>query len=238
VTTFLCIHGAWQGGWVWQRVVPLLEAAGHMVVAPDLAGCGARWSVEPAGISLSTHSAEIAARIAASPEPVVLIGHSYGGMVITGAADRAPGRLAGLIYLDAFVPAHGTSAFDAFDEAGRATCLRRAARDRGLFMAPTRAAAFNVNADDQAMVDQRTRPFPLACFLEAISLTGAGAQLPAAYLLATGWATSFAETAARCRTKAGWMVEETPLGHQMMLDDPGFLAAWLAQQANRFGELS
>jgi pimeloyl-ACP methyl ester carboxylesterase len=111
--TFVLVHGAWHGGWCWKKVTPLLQAAGHELLTPTLTGLGER--VHPLGphVDLSTHVQDIAAVLEYEDlHNVVLVGHSYGGMVIAGAAERARGRLAHLVYLDAFLPEAGKALKD------------------------------------------------------------------------------------------------------------------------------
>ena len=112
-STFVLVHGAWHGGWCWQRVTPLLRAAGHEVYAPTLTGLGERDHLASRGTSLATHIVDIADTLQMEDlKDVVLVGHSYGGMVITGVADRSRARIRSLVYLDAFVPENGKSLLD------------------------------------------------------------------------------------------------------------------------------
>ncbi len=105
------VHGAWAGGWQMKKVVPLLEARGYEVHCPTLSGLGERFHTATADIGLETHIQDIVNYILfADLHQVILLGHSYGGMVITGVADRIPERIARLVYLDAFLPENGESA--------------------------------------------------------------------------------------------------------------------------------
>src|SRR5262245_14863398 len=128
MATFVLVHGAWHGGWCWQRVSPLLRARGHEVFAPTLTGLGERSHLLTREIGLETHVADVVNAIRWEDlTDVVLCGHSYGGMVISGAADRMADRVRSLVYLDAFVPADGQSIFD-FMTAERAEGFRDGAR--------------------------------------------------------------------------------------------------------------
>src|SRR5438105_4042834 len=112
MATFVLIHGAWHGGWCWQRVAPALRREGHEVYAPSLTGMGERRHLARADIDLDTHIEDVVSLLEMEDlRDVVLVGHSYGGMVITGAADRS-GRVAKLVYLDAFVPENGRCCLD------------------------------------------------------------------------------------------------------------------------------
>ena len=105
MATFVLVHGAWHGGWCWQKVIPFLEAAGHEVYAPTLTGLAERASELSPDIGLDTHIQDIVSLLGRENlRGVILVGHSYGGMVITGVVDAVPERIAHLVYLDTFVP--------------------------------------------------------------------------------------------------------------------------------------
>ncbi|MFC9051180.1 alpha/beta fold hydrolase [Streptomyces anthocyanicus] len=113
MSTFLLIHGAWHSGRCWERVVPLLEAAGHRVFAPSLTGYGDKAHLLGPEVGLDTHVDDVVGLIAGENlSDVVLVGHSYAGLVISSAAHRIPERIAHLVYLDAMVPEDGESAAD------------------------------------------------------------------------------------------------------------------------------
>src|ERR1700704_3783106 len=113
MATFVLVHGAWFGGWCWQKVIPLLESAGHEVYAPTLTGLAERVSELSPEVGLETHIQDIAGLLEEKNlHDVILVGHSYGGVVITGVVDRVPQRIAHLIYLDTFAPRDGESMAD------------------------------------------------------------------------------------------------------------------------------
>jgi pimeloyl-ACP methyl ester carboxylesterase len=110
MATHVLVHGAWHGGWCWRKVTPLLRAAGHEVYTPTLTGLGERVHLGGPHIDLEMHIQDIVNVLEYGDlRDVILTGHSYGGMVITGVAERAADRLSHLIYLDAFVPSNGES---------------------------------------------------------------------------------------------------------------------------------
>jgi pimeloyl-ACP methyl ester carboxylesterase len=111
MSTFLLVHGAWHRGECWQRVVPLLESAGHRVLAPSLTGYGDKAHLLGPEVGLDTHVDDIAALLE-DEHDVVLVGHSYAGLVISSAANQLPDRVAHLVYLDAMVPEDGETAAD------------------------------------------------------------------------------------------------------------------------------
>jgi pimeloyl-ACP methyl ester carboxylesterase len=110
VATFVLVHGAWHGGWCWQKVIPFLEAAGHAVYAPTLTGLAERAAELSPEVGLDTHIQDIVSLLVEKDlQGVILVGHSYGAMVITGVVDQLPERIAHLVYLDTFVPRDGDS---------------------------------------------------------------------------------------------------------------------------------
>src|SRR5262249_41698688 len=110
MATFVLVHGGWHGGWCWQKVVPFLEAAGHEVHAPTLTGLAERASELSPEVGLDTHIQDIVGMLVEKNlQSVILVGHSYGAMVITGVVDQVPDRIAHLVYLDTFVPRDGES---------------------------------------------------------------------------------------------------------------------------------
>ena len=113
MATFVLVHPAWFGGWCWKKVSPLLRAQGHAVHTPTLSGLGERVHLARPEIGLDTHVDDVVNLLVYEDlHEVVLVSNSSGGMVITGAADRAPERIARLVYLDAFVPEDGQSLLD------------------------------------------------------------------------------------------------------------------------------
>jgi len=106
-------HGAWSAAWAWKKMRPLLQEAGHQFYAPTYTGLGARAHLATPDVDLSTHIQDIVSEIEFEDlNDVVLLGHSYGGMVATGVADRIGSRLARIVYIDAFAPKDGQSLFD------------------------------------------------------------------------------------------------------------------------------
>jgi len=113
VATFVLVHGAWHGGWCWRFVAPTLRHAGHDVYTASLTGLGDRAHLARPGIDLELHVQDVVALLEMEAlREVLLLGHSYGGMVVTGVADRCAERIRRLVYLDAFVPENGKCALD------------------------------------------------------------------------------------------------------------------------------
>ena len=222
-TTFVLVHGAWSGGWCYARVAALLRARGHTVFAPTLSGQGERAHLLCGSINLSTHIADVLGVFHYERlSDVVLAGHSYGGMVITGVADRIADKVKALAYLDAFVPEDGQSLFDINIPANTQRFLDNAGVSGGLSVPPPPAAYFGVNAADAPTVDALATPFPLGCFTEKLKLTGAyravkkhlyvhGTVLPRESPFRPFYERAVA---------AGWSAHALKCGHHVMLDEP------------------
>src|SRR5215471_9246086 len=169
--TFVLVHGAWHGGWCWRRVVDWLTADGHRVFAPTLTGLGERSHLISRSINLATHIADVVNLIQWERlSDVVLVGHSYAGFVISGAAEQA--AIASIVFLDAFVPSDGDCFVELAAPATREAI--EAAQRQGDFTVPPRPAAFfKVNEADRDWVDALCTPHPIATMLERITLSGA-----------------------------------------------------------------
>lgn len=186
MATFVLVHGAFTGGWYWSRVRPLLQAAGHEVFTPTLTGAGERAHLLSRAVTLDTHVTDIVGVLRYEDlRDVVLVGHSYGGMVITGVADRVPERLARLVYLDAAVPRPGQNATGGFAD-GTGEVLDRMASgpdDAGWLLPPLPLAAYGVtDPADVAWIGDRRTPHPLATLNEPIRLARGEPTLPRVYV--------------------------------------------------------
>lgn len=229
--TFVLVHGAWHGAWCWQRVARLLRAEGHEVYTPTFTGLGERSHLMSRQIDLETHIADVLSVLRWEElGDIVLCGHSYGGMVITGVADREAHRIAALVYLDAFVPNNGECTLDLLP-AERREQFDRAVRERGFgwLVPPIPAAVYKVNEADQAWVDRQCTPHPLACFEQRITLTGAHETIARRlYIRGTAYTPSaFAPIAERLQRDRRWRVASLPSGHDVMVDMPQELAELL-----------
>ena len=173
MATFVLVHGAWHGAWCWQRVVRLLTRAGHEVFAPTLTGLCARSHLLTPAVDLDTHILDIVNELKWQElKDVVIVGHSYGGMVISGAAEKMEKAIASFVMLDAFMPENGQSVVDIWPAAMREGLLA-AERDGATTVPPRAAAAFNVNEKDRAWVDAQCTPQPIRCFLQKLTLNDA-----------------------------------------------------------------
>ena len=221
--TFVLVHGAWHGGWCYARVAALLRARGHTVFAPTLTGQGERAHLLNGSINLSTHIEDVLGVFRCERlSNVVLAGHSYGGMVITGVADRIAERIHALAYLDAFVPDDGQSLFDINIPANTQRFLESAGTSGGLSVPAPSAAYFGVNAADSAAVDALATPHPIGCFTEKLKLSGAHRSVKKRlYVHATVLPRESPFRVFYERAKAnGWSAHALACGHDVMLDMP------------------
>lgn len=180
MATFLVAHGAWTGGWSWKKLRPLMRAAGHRLVTPTHTGLGEREHLATPEVGLDTHI-EDHLRVLHCDDlsDVVLIGHSYGGMVATGVADRARERIAKLIYLDAFVPQDGQSVLDLQPPDMQANMRARAVD--GWRISPN-PMPDDTPADDFAWSNPRRRGQPIKTFEQKLMLRNGALTLPRDYI--------------------------------------------------------
>ena len=231
--SFVLVHGAWHGGWCWSRVAPRLVAAGHRVFAPSLTGLGDRAHLFSAQVSLATHVDDVLGLIEAEEltEGLVLVGHSYGGNVISGVADALRERIAHCVYLDAVVPAPGATRWRWADfNTPEDRQLRLAGvREHGAGVAlPAHPAqAFGVTAiDDVRWLQRRMRPMPLGTYLGEITLARGGSDgLPRTYVAAANPPyRPMQPVYDRVRGDPSWRYLTIDTGHDMMVTEPASLA--------------
>jgi pimeloyl-ACP methyl ester carboxylesterase len=224
VATFVLVHGAWSGGWCYFKVAERLRALGHLVFTPTLTGQGERSHLTGTAINLTMHIIDVVnvfhyERL----NDVVLAGHSYGGMVITGVGDRMSERIRALVYLDAFLPEHGQSLFDINVPANTQMFIDNAGKIGGLGVPPPPAAFFNVNAKDAPRVDELATPFPIGCFTEKIKLSGKQNSIKKhVYVHSTVLPreSPFKPFYERVKNDPGWTTHTLACGHDAMLDMP------------------
>jgi pimeloyl-ACP methyl ester carboxylesterase len=222
--TFVLVHGAWSGGWCYHKIAARLRAQGYAVFTPTLTGQGERSHLRSGAINLSLHIEDVLNVFHyENLNDVVLVGHSYGGMVITGVADQIAGRIAALVYLDAFLPEDGQSLFDINIPANSQRFIANAGGIGGLAVPAPPAAFFNVNAADAARVDALATPFPLGAFTEKIKLTGAHKRIAKrVYVHGTVLPreSPFKPFYERVKKDPAWQTHALTCGHHVMLDEP------------------
>ena len=233
--SFVLVHGAWHGGWCYRDTAKALRAMGHDVFTPTHTGVGERAHAVRESITLETHIRDVAGCIEAEElTDVVLCGHSYGGMVITGVADRMPDRIRALVYLDAFVLEDGQSLHSAVPPRLRDAQVSAANQSGdGWLVPPISAEFFNVNQADRAWVDAQCTPHPLATFQQRLVLRNTISPAKVTHVLATGYEHSpFAPFHALAKAK-GWKTATIDCGHDVMLDRPDDLVRILLDAARR-----
>ncbi len=236
MSVYVLVHGAWHGGWCWKRVRQNLQLLGHQVFTPTLTGVADRSHLLSREVNLNTHIEDVVNLIKWEElSDIVLCGHSYGGCVISGVADRIPNRIGALVYLDAFVLENGQCLHDALSPEMKGMQLEGARRDgEGWKVPPIPAEAFNVNLRDRDWVNRQCTMQPLATFQQQLGLTGAISQIEnVTFVLANGWSPSRFTQYYEKAKKRGWKTATIPCGHDVMLDLPEESTEELVAAASR-----
>ena len=233
MASYVLVHGGEHGGWCWRKVAMLLRAVGHHVLTPTLTGLGERIHLMSAAVDLAMHVTDVANTLVYDDlRDVILVGHSYGGMVITGAADRAIDRIGQLVYLDAAHPRDGEALTDVAPEM-MAMAYRQMQLIDGIEMIhlpPALAVQyFGVTdpADEAWMVD-RLKPHPWRCYSQPLRLAdeAAARRLPRTNINCTQ-ALQASTDGNRARQLDGDRNWEIDTGHDIMITQPEALAEML-----------
>jgi pimeloyl-ACP methyl ester carboxylesterase len=241
VTDFVLVHGAGTGGWLWDDVANRLRAAGHRVLAPGLRGVGEQSADDGTDVRLSDHIDQVVELVVAERlDRIVLVGFSYGGFVVTGAADRLGTRVSRLIYVEAFLPIPGRSFFDLLPDPVRQTMQRtadEAGGGRRIPPAPVEmvggigALEPGVARDHVEAVLARRGFQPIGTYTEPFPVRPNSASPTAAYVSCTDKPAGDPLIALAASLRArGWPVTELPTGHFAMLTMPAALARLLTEQ--------
>jgi pimeloyl-ACP methyl ester carboxylesterase len=227
--TVVLVPGACHGAWWYAPAVEVLTARGHRVHAVTLPGVAERADELDATTNLASHVADLTGHLAGLDGEVVLVGHSYGGMVIAGVADALPGRVGGLVVVDGFAPEDGDSCWSSVNDAMRTWYVEGAART-------------GVLVDPMPQFDDRATGHPLASLVQRIPLSGAHHEVAIKhYALAAhpAWTpvSPFPAVAERLRADPTWTVHDLPTTHNVLADGPdvlvGLVEAVLADVAGR-----
>jgi pimeloyl-ACP methyl ester carboxylesterase len=225
VATFVLVHGGGHGGWCYQPVARLLRAAGHEVYAPSLSGLGERAHVVGPAINLDTHITDIVKLLQFEDlHDVILVGHSYGGMVITGIADRAADRIGHLVFLDAATPVNGQSLVDvAGPMMAMARSMGRIENGIEMVLHPNAHFLAAYGITDPALAEwvlPRLTPHPWACFEQALVLENEVAlgAVPQTHIICT--ATIPGRDIEGLKSAHGGRVWDIDTGHDLMLTEP------------------
>jgi pimeloyl-ACP methyl ester carboxylesterase len=237
VATYVLIHGGGHGGWCYQRVARILRAARHEVVTPTLTGLGERAHLLDENVDLDRHIQDVVAVLQFEDlHDVILVGHSYGGMVITGVADRAADRIGRLVFLDAATPVNGQSLVDVAGPVINAVRPFGEVRDGVelvLLPAPDAGLLYGVSdPDDLAWMAERLTPHPWQCFAQPLELSNETSlwAIPQYHIVCTSTlATRDPQLVGRARAEGRlWDIDT---GHDLMITEPQKTADALAQVA-------
>jgi pimeloyl-ACP methyl ester carboxylesterase len=223
MATFVLVHGAWAGSLLWRPNAQALRKAGHEVYTPTLTGLGERAPLLNRSIDLDTHIMDVLGVIKYEDlSEVILVGHSYGGMVVTGVADRIPDKIASLVYLDAFVPGNGQSLFSLVPATAPRPDRPPIPASEDYLTPPLPPSAFGVSAAVAALLEAKTSPQPTACFTQPVKLTGGIERIKRkTYIYANDpQPTTFTPFYEKLKNQPGWKVHTLPCTHLVQMDMP------------------
>jgi pimeloyl-ACP methyl ester carboxylesterase len=228
-------HGAWSAAWAWKKMRPLFAAAGHTFYSPSYTGLGERAHLARPDIDLSTHVQDVLNVLEFEDlKDVVLLGHSYGGMVATGVADKARGRIQRVVYIDAFAPRDGQSLFDLVGPKAEANMRAGAAKDGEGWKLPLNPMPPDTSPEDSAWAVPRRRPQPIKTFEQRIRLESTEPPPPRHYIYArkNGPGDVFRQFGERARSEAGWKYYEIDASHNPHITCPDDLMKLLTDIMN------
>ena len=229
MATVVLAHGAWSAAWAWKKMRPLFRKAGHEFFSPTYTGLGERAHLARPEVDLSTHVQDVLAVLEIEGlKEVTLLGHSYGGMVATGVADKAADRIARVVYIDAFAPKDGQSLFDLLGPKGEAHMRAGAAKDGDGWKLPLNPMPPDTSPEDAAWAVPKRRPQPIKTFEEKIKLSS-GKFPPRHYIYAkkNGPGDVFRQFAERAKNEPGWTHHEIDASHNPHITMPRELMALL-----------
>lgn len=231
---FVLVHGTGHGGWCWQKVARKLRSAGSRVYAQTLTGVGDRSHLLECGVDLSTHITDVANLLFYEDlSDVILVGHSYSGMVITGVAAEMPWRLEQLIYLDAYVPEEGECEADLWPQEMKDEIKFNSAVSGGLRPPPS-TEMMGINDPDLAeWVQKRITQHPMETYTQPVPKGNEQSKaIPRAFISCTAGplASLFCRFADKARNE-GWQVRDIETGHDAMLTAPDEVANHLLELA-------
>ena len=234
MATFLIAHGAWSAGWAWKKMRPRLRERGHELWTPTYTGLGERVHLASNDVRLDTHIEDVVKVFEFEDlRDVILVGHSYGGMVATGVADRIPDRISQVIYVDAFVPRNGESLFELAIPDDRIGLVEAARKTGDAMRIPPRPMPPDTSAADLAWGNPRRVPQPIGAFEQPIRLTGAVEQLRRTYIYCTRPRPGdvFRQFAERAKSENGWRYREIDASHNPHITVPDQLGEMLHELA-------
>jgi pimeloyl-ACP methyl ester carboxylesterase len=231
MASIVLAHGAWSAAWAWKKMRPLMRAADHEFFSPTYTGLGERAHLARPDIDLSTHVQDVLSVVEFEElTDVTLLGHSYGGMVATGVADKAADRIARVVYIDAFAPRDGQSLFDLVGPKAEANMRAGAQKDGDGWKLPLNPMPPDTSAEDAAWAVPRRRPQPIRTFEQKITLQSPQAP-PRHYIYArkNGPGDVFRQFGDRAKSEAGWKYHEIDASHNPHITCPDVLMALLTE---------
>lgn len=229
--TFVLLHGAWHGGWCWERVAQPLRARGHRVTCPTQTGLGERAHLISKHLTLETFGQDLINHLIYEDlRDVVLVGHSFGGNAISIAAERVPERIKSLVYLDCTILTAGVCLTDTMSPGAlKERVLAFEASPTGTAIDPPPSSVFGVlDPDDQAWVEARMTPHPISTMIAPIPLTNKpGNDLPTRYIACTDPMYHPQERVRGWGEILGCTAEQIATGHDAMVTAPDALVEML-----------
>jgi pimeloyl-ACP methyl ester carboxylesterase len=231
MATIVLAHGAWSAAWAWKKMRPLMRAAGHEFFSPTYTGLGERAHLARPEIDLSTHIQDVLSVLEFEDlKDVTLLGHSYGGMVATGVADKAADRISRVVYIDAFAPKDGQSLFDLVGPKAEGNMRAGAQKDGEGWKLPLNPMPPDTAPEDASWAIPRRRPQPIKTFEQKITLQSPYAP-PRHYIYAkkNGPGDVFRQFGDRAKSEAGWKYYEIDASHNPHITCPDVLMALLTE---------
>ena len=236
MATYVLVHGGGHGGWCYQPVVRILQSKGQVVYSPTLTGLGEREHLLSPDVDLDTHITDVAKTLQFEDlRDVILVGHSYGGMVITGVADRVTDRVGHLVYLDAATPRNGESLVD------HAGPVILAAREKArvvdgielvLYPGEDPMSFYGVTDPEQiAWMKPKLTPHPWKCFEQKLVLENEAAmrRIPETHIVCT--ATLPVRDVEALKARSDGRLWDIDTGHDLMISEPEAVAEMLLRLA-------
>lgn len=232
--TFVLVHGAWHGAWCWRRVSDLLEQKGHKVFTPTLTGLGDHSHLISKDVNLATHITDVVNLIEwENLDNIVLVAHSYGGIIASGVAEKVSAKISSIVFLDAFMPEDGETLLEKSSPAFVDAIKGAIAKGEVGIKAPP-ASAFGITADaDKAWVDSKTTAQPVGTYTEKASYTGGREKIARkTFIRAKGYkSATFDANLAKVKANSSWKTFELETGHDVMVIAPDRLTEILLTSA-------
>nr|WP_321465438.1 alpha/beta hydrolase [uncultured Desulfobulbus sp.] len=229
MANFVLVHGAFQGGWVWQKLAPLLRAQGHQVHTPTLSGCGYLADTQSAKVDLTRLIGDVGAYIEMEElHDIVLVGHSFSGLICGGLMMRLPHRIRQAIFVDAVIPQTGRCFVDIAGEQF-AKMLEQSQLPEGLIR-PWPAMVFGIPPETAPWFETRLRPFSRQCFFTPFPETFDPHKVSTSFITCTKTVSPFIRALAAKAREFNWPLSELVTGHCPMITCPEELATLMLAQ--------